>query len=479
MALRPPVNEDPRLLSVRHKGIILLCVGLSVSTSSITSTIYFPGIPYIASELDADPMSITLTTALYILVTGIAPVFWASISDHYHIRRSPIILALAIFSISSLISALIDNIWALIVLRCIQGAGASCALSIGPGVIADCYPIDKRGAAFSKFYYGVFVGPLIGPVIGGGLIMTNATWRATFWFLFAYGIAIMALVFFYLPETYRDDTQFDLAPPAIEQDPTKSRNFSSIIDGSSVDPGTTVFDIEAGTKAKLEIIKSKRMNPIEPFLMLRHPFIFLASLVSGISFGAMYAVETIMPTLYQTHYGFVAWQTGLTFIGAGIGNTAGTIVNGVWADKLLMRSRNKRNGVPLAEDRLSHNLWPSGIVFIPLGLLLFGWTIVYNLSVWAPILGFSIQNFGMVQVMTLSSAYLVDAMPGQGASAAASANFMRNAFACLLTLVSNPMSDTIGPGWTTTLLSVLTWISVGILVLLKVYGETMRRWSGY
>ena len=133
----------------------------------------------------------------------------------------------------------------------------------------------------------------------------------------------------------------------------------------------------------------------------------------------------------------------------------------------------------MVEDRLSYNVWPSGLVFIPAGLLLFGWPIVYDMSVWAPIVGFSIQNFGMVQVMTLSSAYLVDAMPGQGASAAASANFMRNAFACLLTLVSNPLSNTIGPGWTSTLLSALTWMSVMILLLLKLYGERMRRWSGY
>ena len=124
--------------------------------------LYNTGIPYIASELQADAMPITLTTALYILVTGIAPVIWASISDHYHIRRNLILLALVIFSISSLISALIHNIWILIALRCFQGVGASCALSVGPGVISDCYPVDKRGSAFAKFYYGVFVGPLIG-----------------------------------------------------------------------------------------------------------------------------------------------------------------------------------------------------------------------------------------------------------------------------------------------------------------------------
>ncbi|KAI9251788.1 major facilitator superfamily domain-containing protein [Phascolomyces articulosus] len=508
--LRPSilVDEDPRLLSDWKRGITLSCVTLTVSTSSITSTIYFPGIPYIASELNAAPMPITLTTALYILVTGIAPVFWASISDHYHIRRVLIMVALIIFSFSSMISAIVDNIWALIVLRCIQGAGASCALSIGPGVIADCYPIEKRGTAFAKFYYGVFVGPLIGPVVGGGLIMTKQTWRATFWFLFAYGITILILVFFALPETYRDNERFDKEvqeqslqkahddeekgkiEDIKEGDNKEEKNYMQDDDVCSMDPGTTVINVDQNdgeqnnTKDKIETVRSaransKRINPIEPFLMLRHPFVLLASMISGISFGAMYAIETIMPSLYQTHYNFVAWQTGLTFIGAGIGNTIGTIVNGLLADRLLLRSRKKRSGIPKVEDRLTLNLWPSGIIFIPLGLLLFGWPIVYDMSVWAPIMGFSIQNFGMVQLMTLSSAYLVDAMPGKGASAAASSNVMRNVMACFLTLSANPMTDAMGAGWTTVLLSTVTLLSVAFLLILKVYGEELRRRSGY
>lgn len=170
---------------------------------------------------------------------------------------------------------------------------------------------------------------------------------------------------------------------------------------------------------------------------------------------------------------------GLTFLGAGLGNTLGTVINSMFSDRLLLRSRRQRGGKERVEDRLTLNLWPSGIVIIPLGLLLFGWPLVYNLSYWYPIIGFSIQNVGMVQLMTLSSAYLVDAMPGRGATSAAAANLMRNTFAAILTLVSNPMSDTMGPGWTTVLLAALTWCSMGLLLLLKLYGPRLRQWSGY
>lgn len=178
-------NHDPRLLSKRRKLCILLCISFCVSTSSISSTIYFPGkcssrlvdgalywyvmiwtlyigIPYIAEELEASSLSVTLTTALYILLTGIAPVFWGSISDYYKIRRPLVLASLVIFCISTVVAGVVSNIWALIVLRCIQATGASCTLAVGAGIIADCFAVEERGAAFSQFFYGLFVGPLVG-----------------------------------------------------------------------------------------------------------------------------------------------------------------------------------------------------------------------------------------------------------------------------------------------------------------------------
>lgn len=93
---------------------------------------------------------------------GIAPVFWASASDFYSIRRWLFIISMLIFAVASLGSAVMTNIWGLVVLRCVQAMGASCGQSVGAGVIADCYPVEKRGAAFSKYFFGVFFGPLLG-----------------------------------------------------------------------------------------------------------------------------------------------------------------------------------------------------------------------------------------------------------------------------------------------------------------------------
>lgn len=170
---------------------------------------------------------------------------------------------------------------------------------------------------------------------------------------------------------------------------------------------------------------------------------------------------------------------GLSYLGAGVGNLLGSIVGGMLSDRLLLRSRRLRGGRAVAEDRLTANLWPACFIVIPFGILLFGWSIQSGLPVWAPIVAFGIQTFGMNQTMTATSAYLVDCMPGAGASATAAANLVRMILACVLTLAANPMVRAVGPGWTCVFLAALSFVACGLLVILKLKGEKLRARSGF
>lgn len=152
----------------------------------------------------------------------------------------------------------------------------------------------------------------------------------------------------------------------------------------------------------------------------------------------------------------------------------GAYLNGYLLDRLLLKARGKRGGRHKIEDRLSWNLWPSGLLLIPFGLLLFGWSVEYRLSYWAAIVAFGIKCVGMNQVMAATSAYLVDSVPGKGASATAAGNLSRMVFSCVLSVAANPMVGAWGPGWTTVLLTSLTLVAMLVLLLLKVFGATLR-----
>lgn len=130
------------------------------------SSLYiYVALPYIKEEFKPSVMPLTLSTALFILVSGIAPIFWGAVSDHYRIRRSVIVASLVIYSLSSVTCVLANDIWIIVLLRCCQAVGSSCSLSVGAVVIADTFSLDKRGSAFSKYSFGIFAGPLIGVTI--------------------------------------------------------------------------------------------------------------------------------------------------------------------------------------------------------------------------------------------------------------------------------------------------------------------------
>ncbi|KAI7869718.1 major facilitator superfamily domain-containing protein [Spinellus fusiger] len=480
---KPLVENDPYTLKPRKKSIILICICLAASVSGFTSTIYFPGLPYITEDLQATSITTTLTAALFILMMGVGSIIWASISDYYQIRRYLFLISTVIFSVSSLGGVFVSNIWTLVVLRCIQALGCSSGISIGAGVIADCYPIEKRGSAFGKFNSGMMFGPLFGPIIGGFLILSKNTWRATFWFCFAFSIFIFFLIFFFLPETYRLNDIWDHLS-------------NEVLPSNSSMTTLNEVELENGKNEKLEKLEKfegiertiaqppyktekKNMNPIAAILLLRHPFVLISSIAGGIFFGCMFTLETIIPGQLVEKYNLSSWQIGLSFLGGGVGNIMGSIMGGYLSDYLLLRARRQRGGRAIMEDRLSSNIWLCGIVITPLGTLLFGISLAYNMSIWVNIIAYGINTFGMIQVTSACSAYLVDAMPGLGASASAVSNLIRMIIACILTIITSAMVSALGVGWSSVLLSVMLWVGMALLFILKVKGEKIRAYSGY
>ncbi|GAN10654.1 MFS general substrate transporter [Mucor ambiguus] len=498
MAFKVKVADDPRLFSPSEKRFILAALALGASLNGFCSTVYFPGIPDIKADLNASDIEITLVSSLFILFGGIGPIFWASVSDYYYIRRFLYLVALLIFIAASTGCALANSAPVLIVLRCIQSIGTSgvCAyvyfakdaylhnavtMSVGAGTVADCWQMTERGSAFSFLFVGQFLGPLLGPIIGGG-ITTASGWRSVFWVCTGYGVFLFVFFFLFFPETYRLDHHWN---QRLAELPSQS-TLPVVAMATGDDDTSSRLDLPpltATTSRTLTIITTathqQGFNPLKSFVMLKYAFVCFVAIEIGFCFGTMFTLETLIPDLYFINYGFDSWQTGLSFIGAGLGNVLGSIVSGILSDYLLIRSSKQREGISKAEDRLTLNAWPGGFILIPLGVLLFGWSIMAGFSVWPAIIGFSTLCFGMSQVYTAGSAYLVDSIPGKGASVTAACNFFRMTMAAILSFISPIMGSALSIGYVCILLASLNILGMSLLVFIKLKGIHMRRQAGF
>ena len=126
-----------------------------------------------------------------------------------------------------------------------------------------------------------------------------------------------------MPETYRDNTKFDIAKtlPVISPSPvTLSSTVLEVQENSEISDNDVKINIGNNKKnnqqhhhqlqQQQEKSKKKRFNPIRPFLLLRYLHVLLPSLVGGIVFGSFFALEAVLPILYEETYGFSPWELG-------------------------------------------------------------------------------------------------------------------------------------------------------------------------
>ncbi|KAI8339108.1 major facilitator superfamily domain-containing protein [Chlamydoabsidia padenii] len=336
-------------------------------------------------------------------------------------------------------------------MRILQAVGISSAWAIGAGSVADIFPVEERGKPLALYNTGSFTGPMFGPLVGG-LLIERWGWRSVFWMLFAIGCLSLLLIFLVMEETYRDETRWN------------------------TDKEDTAMNDKASSTETIGTPKT--MNPLSALALLRHPFVFICSMATGLSFGAMFAIENMLPPLYTTVYNLSPSIIGLTFLSPGIGEVFGSLFSGHLSHHYLHRAIKTR-GHAIPEDRLAMNLWPAAFVLNPLSLSLWGWAVALDWSVWVSIVMFCVQCFAMVQIFNPTMAFLVDAVPGRGASVTAAANLIRMIWSCVLSLIANPMTAALGPGWVTFFFGMLNLVWAFVVLALKIKGPQIRRYSGY
>ncbi|CAG8718010.1 25082_t:CDS:2 [Dentiscutata erythropus] len=386
-------SNDPTNWPITKKQFIVFIISVAAIIDSISSTIFFPALIEISVDLNTSQ-----------------------------------VLANAI--IASIVCAISNNIWQLLVMRSFQALGGSAVLSVGAGTISDIFIPTERGRAFGWFYLGPLIGPLIGPVIGG-YITQYLGWKFIFWFLTIYGGVILVLMYFALPETFH----------------------------------RTHLSLTTTSPPK------KRFNPFLPLTLLRYPNLSLVVLYVSIVFSVMFAQNTLIPTTFSAKYNMSPSNIGLVFLSPGIGFILGSIISGSYSDFILNRSRKKYGSID-PEIRIKGG-W-LGSTLVPITLLAYGWFIVKNVHIALPILSMFFFGFGLMITFSSVSTYLVDAFPGRSASAIAVNNCFRFISASIMSFASEPFENALGTGLLYTLLTVFIILGTSCMVTVYLKGKKWR-----
>jgi len=109
---------------------------------------------------------------------------------------------LTAYTIFFLGQALATNIETLLICRFFGGLFGVAPLTIGGGVIADMWSAEGRGPATSLFAASTFLGPVLGPIVGGYVAASDLSWNWIFWVMMIFAGVCTTLTIIFIPETY-------------------------------------------------------------------------------------------------------------------------------------------------------------------------------------------------------------------------------------------------------------------------------------
>ena len=346
----------------------------------------------------------------------------------------------------------------LLVCRLLAGASGGPVLAVGAGSNADIFPPHTRALATALFVMMPFLGPSLGPVIGGFAAYFK-DWPWTQWCTIFIGVAAWALI---LPmsETYKK---------VILQKRAKKYG----IEGPPVPP------VKGLAYVKL-LVTITLIRPVN--MLLKEPIVLFLSLYNSFTFSVLFAFFGAYPFTFEKVYGFNTWQYGLTFLGIMMGVLA-AVATVMVCDRLIYFKKYKQGlkegkTVVAPEHRLYAGMM--GAFGIPIGLFWFAWSARRDVHWISPVLAGIPFAWGNLAIFISAALYLIDVYgPLNGASAMAANGLARYTMGAVFPLFTFQMYETLGIAWATSLLGFISVAMMPIPWVFFKYGPKIRAKSNY
>uniref|UniRef100_A0A0D2Y6B2 Major facilitator superfamily (MFS) profile domain-containing protein n=1 Tax=Fusarium oxysporum (strain Fo5176) TaxID=660025 RepID=A0A0D2Y6B2_FUSOF len=300
--------------------------------------------------------------------------------------------------------------------RAIDGIAMSVPVANIGGSLADMWRPEERGVPMTAFSAAPFLGPIMGPLVGG-FVYENKGWRWLYWLqLIICGFLFVCLVVL-VPETY--------APVILEKRAKKLRKQTG--DDSYI-AGHELAQHTFGEIAQIYLARPLR-------LLVTEPIVTLFAIYAAILYGLLYMFFVAYPIVFEEGKGYSAGISGLMFIPISGGIVVG-LAGAPFVNAHYNKLRSQHTGLPPPELRLIPMIWSCWL--IPIGVFIH-----------------------------------------TAASALAAKTLVRSIWGGSTVLFTTQMYHELNPRWASTLLGCLALACCFIPIAFYKYGAAIRKHSKY
>lgn len=191
-----PLNWDHR-----YKWLYAASLGSMTLVVTFASSVFSTATMVTAQQFGVSTEVMVLGTSLFVVGFAFGPIVFGPLSELYG-RKIPLFAGYAIFVIFQIPIGVAQNLETIFVCRFFGGFFAAAPLAIVGGQLADFFDPVKRGLAVCVFSGATFIGPILGPIIGGFVTMSHLGWHWTAWVTMIMGALFGTIGLLLVPESF-------------------------------------------------------------------------------------------------------------------------------------------------------------------------------------------------------------------------------------------------------------------------------------
>ena len=344
-------------------------------------------------------------------------------------------------------------------------------------MVSDMFSNDQRGKSLAGYTIMPLLAPAIGPIVGA-FVSQYASWRWILHTCSAYTAVTLVFGFIFIEESF--------VPVLVRRERDACLKNGSKGELSGPRSKQDSFLLIIGGLVRNEISR--------PFIMLgTQPIIQFLAVYMSLLFGLNHMTIATFHTIWLDIYAQPPTTASLNYISIAIGFVIGCQAIGYLNDKIyavckrrFVKSNSSCEDAHEGEERggrpefRTYAMLPAGLVFLPLGELLYGFSVAHRLHPLYANVGIALHSAGLIGAFQCITAYVLDCYPVYAASAVSALMPLRGVSGGIFPILGPKMYRELGyEGAAVLLAGVLALVGLFTPLVLRKWGPTLRARSKF
>ena len=288
----------------------------------LDGTVIATALPDMARSFGVQAVDLNIGISAYLITLAVLIPASGWIADRFGARKV-FTLALAIFTLASVLCGLATSVDQFVAMRVLQGMGGALMVPVGRLAVLRTTPKHLLITAIATLTWPALVAPIIGPPLGG-FITSYANWRWIFFINVPLGLIAIVLALRIIPDI-SEETRRPFDTPGFIATSVAMVSLVCAMEMMGAQQVNTTLTLALVATGVVTLIYALRHFRRARWPMIRLDALqvptFRVTMYGGSLFRAsISAVPFLLPLLFQVGFGMDAFHSGLLVLAVFVGN---------------------------------------------------------------------------------------------------------------------------------------------------------------